>query len=549
MQRTHSPETAPLPEAAATVVLATSVAACGGDGSTSSKPSSGSVAASGVTAISKQDAARFLAQATNGTDYATIEDVSKSGVESWLNAQFALGRERSYWDWLENNGFADDSRPFALADWEIALWHGLLHDGDTLRQRVTLALLDIFVVGIGTLHPGWRSFSMANYLDILADHSFGNFRELIEAITFSTAMGDWLTYTGSKKADARGSLPDENYARELMQLFTLGLHRLNADGTHQLGPDGSQIPAYTQADVSELARVFTGFVPIETDFRQRGRNRERLVIDPTFNDTRDKVVLGQTISGGGEQAVSQALDILFNHPNVGPFISKQLILRLVTSNPSPAYVQRVARVFSNNGQGERGDLRAIVKAVLLDREARQEPTSQSGKLRDPAQRLLNWARAFDVKPAAENLVGPYLHGTLLKSPGWSPTVFNFFDAEYSPPLSDVEAQGLAAPGFQIASEQTVVEYINFINNALQGFWASRGLDPSFDNYIEVAKEPTALVERLNIVLAAGQISPNIANEIAVQAQFIAADDRKGLEDRVKLATLMILASPDFLVVA
>ena len=357
--------------------------------------------------ISDMEASRFLAQASMGANRDEIARVQSLGYSGWLDAQFALPQSTSRWDRLVSNGFNAATNRNSESGFDAASWCKLLSAPDTLRQRVALALSEILVVGIDGTSGGWRAFAAAHYQDILENNAFGNYRKLLEDVTLSPAMGEWLTYRGNVKANSStGSLPDENYAREIMQLFTIGLVQLNSDGTTKL-IGGAPRYTCTQADVMGLARVWTGWDwnfaggdATTPDFQGRPMKQK-----PSRCETGEKTFLGTTIPAGtdGKTSMGIALDTLFNHPNIAPFVSKQLIQRLVTSNPSPAYAARVVNVFNNDGKGIKGNLRAVVKAILLDLEARSPARNNSpsfGKLREPILRFSNWARAYGATSAS-----------------------------------------------------------------------------------------------------------------------------------------------------
>ena len=338
---------------------AATLSACGGGGD-SATPGPSPAPAPGA-AVSTTEAARFLAQAAPGGSRANIAAVQSAGYSAWLDAQFATARSPSHWDWLMTNGYGVEAFRNNIQGLEPTLWRKFISSPDALRQRVVLALSEILVVSVLGVSTSFRQFAIANYVDILEEHAFGNFREMIEQVSLSTAMGYYLTYRGNAKANVtRGSQPDENYARELMQLFTIGLVHLNADGTVRL-TNGLPTETYTQSDVSGLARVFTGWdldsaglsQPLPPDVHHRPMAQVS-----TRYETGSKTFLGATVPSGATAiaGLRTALDTLFNHPNHAPFICQQLIQRLVTSNPSPAYVARVAAVYANNGAGVRGDL-------------------------------------------------------------------------------------------------------------------------------------------------------------------------------------------------
>ncbi|MCX7170213.1 MAG: DUF1800 domain-containing protein [Proteobacteria bacterium] len=515
----------------------------------------GSADGSSATAnISAADASRFLAQASMGASREEMARVQNLGYAGWLDAQFALPQTQSRWDWLLAKGFGAAANRNSENGFDAASWCKLLSSPDTLRQRVALALSEIIVVGIDGLSGGWRAFAAAHYQDILENNAFGNYRKLLEDVTLSPAMGEWLTYRNNLKANqATGALPDENYAREIMQLFTIGLVQLNLDGTPKLVGGAPQY-TYLQADVMGLARVWTGW---DWDFAGgssatpefQGRPL-RLV--PSRSETGQKVFLGTTIAAGtdGKASMGMALDALFNHPNSGPFIGKQLIQRLVTSNPSPAYVGRVASIFNNDGNGVRGNLQAVVKAILLDYEARNTVNNGPafGKLREPILRFCNWARAYNATSASGawavgNTSDP---GTRLgQSPLRSPTVFNFFRPGYVPPNTAAGNAGLAAPEFQITNASSVVGYVNFMQRVV-----SSGIGDVTGDYtslLPLANNAQALFNEINLVVAAGQISAANLAAMAGAVNGMPANSAAALNRRIYAALLMVLASPEYIV--
>jgi uncharacterized protein (DUF1800 family) len=281
-------------------------------------------------------ASRFLGQSTMGATSGEIAAVTTKNYEAWLTEQFATPRASSFWDSLVSTGFNVPANRDNEAGWDPTIWRSLITAPDQLRQRVGMALLDMLVVGIGGINLNWRQFAMAAYVDVLWDNAFGNYRQILEGITYSPAMGSYLTFLNNRKANpTTGSVPDENYARELMQLFSLGVNQLNADGTVKTS-GGVPLETYTPADVSGLARVFTGLTLASTDSSTPDRYRQRTVMNAANHETGAATFLGTTVSGEGNAAIKSALDAIFAHPNMPPFVSRALIQRLVTSNPSPA---------------------------------------------------------------------------------------------------------------------------------------------------------------------------------------------------------------------
>jgi uncharacterized protein (DUF1800 family) len=504
------------------------------------------------------EASRFLAQASIGASHSEFAAVQKVGYAAWIDQQMALPPSRTRWDWLVAGGFADIANQNSENGFDAAAWVKILTSPDTLRQRITLALSEILVVSVAGLTPGgWKAFSAARYLDLLEANAFGNYRALLQAVSTSVPMGQYLTFRGNAKANpTSGALPDENYARELMQLFTIGLVRLNADGTPAL-VDGAPVETYAQTDITGLARVFTGW-----DFDYAGVPSSVATQTPDFvgrpmgqvpsrHELGTKSFLGTTIPAGtdGAKSLPLALDAIFAHPNVGPFVCKQLIQRLVTSNPSPAYVGRVAAVFDNDGSGARGNLQAVVKALLLDAEARTPAASPAyGKVREPILRLAGWARAFSVTSASNawgigNTSDPA--SRLGQSPLRAGSVFNFFRPGYVPPSSELGSQGLVAPELQITNESTVAGYVNFMQRAVAGTVGD--VKANYSGLLTLANDAQALLDELNLVLAANQLgAPTIAALKAALAT-MRADTAAALQNRVYAALVMVLAAPEYIV--
>jgi uncharacterized protein (DUF1800 family) len=486
-------------------------------------------------------AARFLAQASLGADKAQIQAVATSDYATWIEAQFAAPRSPGHCDWLAANGFGADANRDNSNGLDNTIWRKFIESPDPLRQRMVLALSELLVVSVNGVNGPWRQFAVGAYLDILEDNAFGNWRTLLGQVATNAAMGSFLTFRGNRKASTSGSQPDENFARELMQLFTIGLLQLRPDGT----PTAAE--TYTASDVSQLARVFTGWdldtsgftSPYPSDVVRRPMTQ----IDSRY-ETGSKTFLGTTIAAGtpARAALDAALDTLFNHPHTPPFVGRQLIQRLVASNPSPAYVGRVAAAFANNGQGVRGDMKAVIRAILLDPEARDAGATQ-GKLREPVVRFLNWARGFGAtSPGGQWAIGNLSDaGTRLgQSPMRAASVFNFFRPGY------VSATGLAAPELQITNETSVAGYVNFMQRAVAG----SGIGDVRANYaslLPLAADSAALLGEINLVLAAGQLSGTTLATLKTALDTISAATDAGKSNRVYAALTLVLAAPEYIV--
>jgi uncharacterized protein (DUF1800 family) len=500
--------------------------------------------------ITANDAARFLGQAAFGGSAADVAAVQRQGFDGWLAAQFALPRSQSHWDWMVANGYAVVANTFNFSGVDNTLWRKLMSSPDVLRQRVTLALSEIFVVSMDGLPVNWRGMMAASYMDTLEAHAFGSYRQLLEAVTLSVGMGVYLNMRGNQKADGKGREPDENYAREVMQLFTIGLYKLNADGTQQT-VNGVPQDTYTQDDIKGLARVFTGWDYDRYNASVPDHAARPMAFVASRHSPETKSFLGVNLPAGtdGVGELRVALDTLANHPNVGPFIGKQLIQRLVTSNPSAAYVGRVAAVFANNGQGVLGDLAAVVRAVLLDVEARTPSTQPGGgKLREPMVRLVQWARTFSAaSPLGQWNVGNMSSAStrLGQSPLRSPSVFNFFRPGYVPPGTTLGTAALTAPEFQLTNESTVVGYANWMQTVVgSGVGEVKG---DYTPWASLATSPTALFDELNTLLAAGHLGvASRATITSAVGSMASATDANKL-NRVYATVWLIMCSPEYLV--
>lgn len=534
---------------------ALALAACGGgsaEGGADPTPTAGASAPPPPVVVApptSAQAGRFLAQSSMGSTKADISKVQSGGYAAWLDEQFAMGREIKHWDWLVARGYNVAANRDNHNGFDAVMWRQFIASPDQLRQRVGLALLDFLVVSVNNLASSWAQFSTAAYVDILWDNAFGNFRTLIEQVSLSPAMSNFLTYMGNRKANpSTGSRPDENYAREVMQLFTLGVNKLNNDGTVQMS-GGNAAETYTQDDVSGLARVFTGFVLDSTDNTTPDRYRRPLIQNASQHETGEKVFLGTTIPAGtnGMDSLKLALDAIFAHPNVPPFVSRQLIQRLVTSNPTPAYVARIANVFINNGSGVRGDLKAVVRAILLDNEARSDTVAAGtsfGKLREPVTRLTGFARAFNATSANDTWGFGDTSSSqfrIAQSPGRSPSVFNFFRPGFTPPNTSIATANLVAPEFQIANELSVIAYINFLHTIIPS--TTRDPLPNYADVLPLAATPQALVEEVNLLVAGGQVSAATLTAIRTAVESIPAASP---DKRVHTAILLVMASPEYI---
>ncbi len=491
-----------------------------------------------------KEAARFLAQATMGTKKTDIGKMQAFGsYANWITDQFNLPYPTLAFPSLFAQKFnvekyRDDPSPAYQTNWRL-----MIVSSSQLRQRIVFALSNIFVINANNLNIFWPAFAAANFIDILQLNAFGNFRALLEKVTLSSAMGAYLNMRGNYKEDpSRHTQPDENYARELLQLFTIGLYELNQDGTPILS-NGNPVETYTQKDISGLARVMTGW---DSDNSTPETHRFPMKHFPDRHELREKSFLGLTIPAGtnGPASLTMALDYIFNHPNVPPFLALGLIKRLVTSNPSSAYVSRVSTAFINNGAGVRGDMKAVINAVLLDAEARNPPSDNyTGKQREETLRFTAWARALQVRSPDQMWSFNFV---LNQFPYQSPTVFNFFKPSYTPPQSQLANQGLVAPEFQLTNETSVFRYIDTVQSLGYG-----GIVPNVANYtslLSLARDSKTLLDEVNLIIAAGQVSDDWITKFATAIDPMSTSDLYGKLDKIKAAITLIMTSPEFIVV-
>ena len=524
-------------------------------------PGPGSISGDKVKSISEAKAAQFLTQSTFGP---TTKDIQHLNVldsyENWLEEQFNLPPtyHQPRIKTPDSHNSKDSTRQFGRMD---VWWDSAVFSKDQCRQRVAFALSEIFVVSDTPKNLKRNRDLVAEFYDILVRHSFGNYRDLLEDLTLSPAMGIYLSMLGNDKPDpSLNRQADENYAREIMQLFSIGLANSDLSGKLKSGPDGNSIPTYTETDVKDLARIFTGWSWNLPDHTGKSNAWQRnleittkpMIAFPEHHDSDEKNFLGVNFPAGqtAREDLDLALDTLFNHSNVGPFICKQLVIRLVTSNPSPAYVARCASAFNNNGQGVRGDLQAVVKTILLDPEARTSTTNKFGKLKEPLLRVTHLWRAFNAsggitknRKASKFVNYEAFHyyepgKELSQAPMRSASVFNFFRPNFSPP-GKIKNAGLIAPEFQITSESRLQK----LNQALIDLTSKDGLRNrvtaklNLSTEIALINDPAKLVDHLDLLLTSGSMS-NELKEILLKYintnRSKISDDRRLVQDLITL---------------
>lgn len=540
-----------------------------------------------------QAASRFLMQASFGPRPGEAEQLAASTPARWIDQQRALPVNADFVNHIQakyNQGadFRPNGPKYNQRWLPQRFWETAANSPDQLRKRTAWALHHQLMVSLTASDLYHHSRAYAQYLDSLNRNALGNYRQLLEEVSLSPVMGIFLSHIRNRKEDpATGRLPDENFARELMQLFAIGLYELNPDGTLKRGSNGQPIETYNNADVMALAKVFTGWswgFPdnqlTEQNFRWRGPDY-KVSPDPLIDLQPMKAYPGQSStasvtlfagkpqqvnipgSASPQQRLKLALDALFQHPNVGPFVAQQLIQRFVSSNPSPAYVQRVAAVFANNGRGVRGDLGATVRALLLDAEASGQPSagsigaapSSSGpaKLREPVLRIAHWMRAFQATSPSGDFQMTYELDSLSQPVYYAPSVFGYFRPGYTPAGTPIAKAGKVAPEFQIVNESTVANWVNRAEAMAGGGigWNGTGADVVVDYSPLVAKlnsgNANQLVQELNLRLFAGRMSPALQAAVAHAMGGVGGSDAASQLNRARIAVFVAMSSPEFTV--
>lgn len=562
-------------------------------------------------------ASRFLSQATLGAKMTDIQSVANLGKEKWLDAQLALPNSfstQAYVKKLHQTRVdsllrSNPSGGYTLYNvnpdnffFDISWFQGSMTAPDVVRWRFSLALSEILVISrISDLNG--QPYGLASYYDMLLRNSFGNYRTLLDSITYHPATGTYLTFLNNHAANSTKQIyPDENYAREIMQLFSIGLFKLNLDGSEMKDANNRSIPTYTNTDIANLAKVFTGlgwgdgryFGTGAKDRFSYAKKMKFYPLDsldwsfyngnPIYNahDPSAKTFLGSTIPSRSslpksqwELDISDALTIIFNHPNVAPFVSRRLIQRFVLSNPSPAYIQRIATIFNNNGSGVRGDMKAVIRAILLDPEAcdcnADQNSNYAGMLREPFVRYMNLMRGLKLTTQGgvyRNAMSD-IYKRIEQVPLYSPTVFNFFKPDYIPD-GDLKTINKYAPEFQLLSSQTLTSYANALNLWLNNdspveyydLFANETRKTDQESKFDLLQDSTLaknenipqLLDKYNLILAHGAITKtNIETIRKAIVSMPYSNDYTGKPDqydifrRIRIAILLIMISPDYLV--
>ncbi len=520
-------------------------------------------------------ASRFLSVASFGGSSDDLDNLVGTRAEQWLDAQFAIPH-RSYLDRTQAQiaAYGGDLR-FAGSH-RVVFWDDVVAGPDPLRHRMTFALSQIVVASEMTLVNDARR--MAFYMDAIGQNAFGNYRDLLDDVTYTPAMAQYLTYLGNRKGNPEtGRLPDENYAREILQLFSIGINELNMDGTVKLREDGTPIETYTNEDIVGLARVFTGLTFDESGGAIGDRYATRLIMTAQGHSDLEKSFIGSTIPANtaGEASVTQALDIIFAHPNVAPFVSRQLIQRFTASNPEPAYVERVANAFESGvfvapngtvyGSTGRGDLEATLAAILLDESQHDDALEMTdltdiGKVREPALSFIHWARAFDVSPPNSAIEDLLIFGTQDPVQGLgqqafaAPSVFNFFRPGFIPDGTEAGDRDLTMPEMQLVDGSLRAGYVNFMTTFVMGTSRKRvgenqnNFLPDYSGLIPLVEDSDALIDYLDELLFYGRMTDQtranireVNNNVPVRAGNVDEDRLK----RAQLAVLLAVTAPEF----
>ncbi|CAN5868250.1 hypothetical protein BH11VER1_BH11VER1_37020 [soil metagenome] len=560
---------------------------------------------------SAKASARFLIQSAFGPDQDSaadgddipenVETLMTMGFDAWIEDQFnrPIGYIQPYVNWALANANALQlyGNYKEHAWWSRAMGAPKLRPDavttqlpDPLRQRVAFALSEILVTSDRPESLAVDFEGMANYYDLLEQHAFGNYRDLLKAVALHPVMGVYLSHLGNQKANPALKIhPDENFAREIMQLFSIGLWELNTNGARKLDGQGHFIPTYSNSDITELARVFTGLTwGNSTGFSPNNlTNGDRLQPMKVWDDYHDcdsKILLGglslpARVASSGSTGTAGLADIdaavgnLFNHPNVGPFLALRLIQRFVTSNPSPDYIERVALKFNNNGSGVRGDMKAVIKAILMDPEARNPVMMDSptwGKLREPVLRVVNLARAFNAASTSGYYPLDQFALDHLQDPQNAPSVFNFFLPNHSPP-GPITQMGLVAPEFQILNASSAITGANYFFNAIgdnslhrwgngtPAYVVRLNLDPELSMIVPAASisldtpdvaqilDTDTLIRRLDMALLGGTMSPQLFQNIREAIDRVKPPDQswEWHRQRLRLLITLIVTSAEF----
>lgn len=524
------------------------------------------------------EAVRFLSMATFGAKQSDVNQLVGSDAATWMQAEFDKPPTIFLADVnaIPNGGGAFDNVSGAQ------YWDKIVTADDQLRQRMVFALSQILVTS-NTNMANWSHRNLHGYYkEILTLNAFGNYRDLLDEVTYSPVMGRYLTYLGNRKGDpSTGREPDENYAREILQLFSIGLIELNRDGTPKLDANGQEIQTYDNDDIVNLARVFTGlsydaskFFPSQSE-RSLAFSKPMKMFENEHSPLRKQFMATDIPPNtSGTESVRIALDAIFNHPNVGPFIGRQLIQRFTDSDPDPAYVSRVAKAFDTGryrvakgqiiGTGNRGDMKATIAAVLLDDAVLNVSTRRSsdtaGKVREPVLLFTNWARAFNASNINSEKVrtirdaGEVGKG-LSQYPFRAGSVFNFYEPGYVAPQTASGALDKTVPEFQIMNEGSAVGYTNYMTRFATETTNQVGTNyvPDYSLELSLAYDSAALIDHLDLLLTAQQLSDSTKQDITNVLDAMAKrnggnNEKTDRRKRVEVAIIMVMHAPAYAVI-
>jgi len=535
------------------------------------------------------NASRFLYQSSFGAKKSYIQSVSRMGFEPWINDQFTkpisrlTPRVESVWQAVKNlkasagQDTSDIFGPYSV-HFNYAYWQMNLTNEDLLRQRVAQSLSEIFVISIKSGLTDWAE-ALASYYDILSVNAFGNYKDILKQVSVHPSMGYYLSHLNNAKTNiAANTRPDENFAREIMQLFSIGLYELNINGTRKLDAQGKGIPTYDNNDIKEMAKVWTGLgagamepwvwwttTPyFGLDIYGVDKTKPLAMYNNEHEPGQKILFKTQIIPSGqtGMQDIDQAINILFNHPNVGPFMAKRMIQRMVKSNPSPAYIARVATAFNGSGSTPRGDMKAFIKAILLDPEARNRSAmnaADAGMLRPPLLRALQYARSMELISSGNrfwhngfdilNELGHHVLG--------SPTVFNFYPSDFQP-NGPVAAQNMEAPEFKIHNSSTAVNWVNkvhhwtfwdFLFYSWEGDSGDMGTKVNYAQYVALSDDPEKMMNELDIILTHGQLTDATKATIRQAIKDLKWPwNEDWRRHRVNMMIYLIMISPDYTII-
>ena len=560
---------------AAALSVSVLLSACGGADSSGGGSGARSVLPAGPAApdaiaaapsgdILPDEAARFAKQASFGPTPALITAiVARKSIAAWLDEQFALSSS-SYADLAAkpvpsnfcSSQFASGTTEltncnrenFSATPMQMRFYANAIGRDDQLRQRVAFALSQIVVASEQDVH---QTAGLAAFQQILLSNAFGNYRDILKAVTLNAFMGDYLDM-----ADSNKSQPNENYARELMQLFSVGTVLLNPDGTPQTDNTGATIATYSNTDVKEVARALTGWTYARLNGAALTDNTNRdwtqpMVMYAARYDTGAKTFLGKTVAANASQqaSVDAVVDTVFNHPNTAPYIGKRLIQQLTLANPTPAYVERVAAVFANNGSGVRGDLKAVVRAIYLDPEARTV-SQLPGKVKEPVLLATSLARAIGYTTDGYAFVTR--DAGMGQAPFRAPSVFNFYPYEFPLP----QGAGLVSPVSKIVTTSTTMARHNFLYDWTVGGDGTRGefkptlgatgTVPDWASWEALGTDDGKILDRINLVLLNGTMtSAQRQSLLTAMAQIRNSDPKAQTRKRAQMALYVVASSPLF----